>query len=113
MFHDRPLANIMVTDMGLYSAERIEPDGKYFPLEMQKECSGQTLQRFCEERLTPKTRQNIARDLKAYGFDRYSHAAILIASNGRDCSDPFWVKFKDGPQTWKEVWEAIGVTNRV
>lgn len=112
MFHDRPLAKIIVTDMGAYYAERIEPDGKYFPLEMQSECSGQTLKRFCEERITPRTRQKIDKELRKYGFEEYSHAAILIASNGRDCSDPFWVKFAEGPQTWKEVWAAIGVYNR-
>lgn len=112
MFKDRPLAHIVVTDIGGYSADQIEPEGRYFPLEMRKECSGHTLKRFCEERLTPPTRQGLDRRLAERGYDEYSHAAILIESNGRDCSDPFWVKFPTGPQTWKDVWVAVGVYNR-
>lgn len=113
MCKDRPLAKIIVTDMGAYSAERIESDGKYFPWEMREECSGLTLKKFCEERLTPPTRQHIDKDLLEYGYEEYSHAAILLCSNGRDCSDPFWIRFAEGPQTWKEVWEVIGVVNKV
>lgn len=109
MYHDRPLAEIIVTDIGGFYAERIEEDGKYFPVEMQKECSGTTLQQWCEGRLTPRTRHGIMESLAKEGYDRYSYAAILLTSNGRDCSDPHWVRFKDGPQTWHDVWAAIGV----
>lgn len=112
MYLDRPLARIYANDIELYQAERIEEDGKYFPLEMQEEVSGETFRRFCEERLTPPTRIHLDRELRAAGFDRYSFAAVLIASDGRDCSDPYWVRFDTGPQTWKEVWEAIGVYNK-
>lgn len=62
--------------------------------------------------LPPKTRQGLYEDMKAAGIGRYSISAILIASNGWDCSDPFWIRFEDGPQTWKEVWAAIGVYSR-
>lgn len=113
MYRDRPLAEIYLNDLGVFQAHRIEEEGKYFPLEMRKEVSGETLRRFCEERLTPPTRVHIDEALREAGYEGYSFAAIIIESNGRDCSDPFWVRFRTGPQTWKEVWEAVGIYNRI
>lgn len=112
MNHDRPLASVCIGENGFYSAKRIEQNGIYFPFEMMDSCSGYTLRRFIEARITPKSRQGIQEDLEEAGIGRYSVPAILIASNGRDCSDPFWIRFETGPQTWKEVWEAIGVYNK-
>ncbi len=113
MFHDIPLGNFGINERTQCYFECIAESPKYYPYEMKTEQSGTTFLKFLQERVTPKTRQGIMLELKEAGFERYSFAAILLASNGRDCSDPYWVRFKDGPQTWKEVWEAIGVYNRV
>ena len=112
MNRDRPLAQVKISDTGLYLVERIERDGSQFPFEMMETCSGYTLKRFVEARMTPKSRQGLYEDMKAAGIEEYSIAALLKASNGRDCSDPFWIRFEDGPQTWKEVWAAVGVHNK-
>lgn len=112
MRKDTSLANIEVTENDDYYIEFISTDVSLYPFDLQKWPGNLGFRRFIEGRITPKTRQGLYEDMKAAGIERYSISAILIASNGRDCSDPFWIRFKDGPQTWKEVWEAIGVYNR-
>lgn len=112
MNKDRPLAEIAVNELDMCSVVPLESEGKYYPFEMEQCQTSGTFMRFLKERVTPKTRQGLWKSLRECGFSRYSIAAILIASNGRDCSDPYWIRFKIGPQTWKEVWEAIGVYNK-
>ena len=112
MSKDTPLGDIYVDDNHVCQFTKLEQDTSIYPVAMPEEQNGETLWSFFEERVTPRSRQGISGSLREHGFGRYSIAAILIASNGRDCSDPYWIRFKTGPQTWKEVWEAIGVYNK-
>lgn len=113
MRKDIPIGEVYVDERDVVQFTAFTEDKTLYPFEMKYARHGTGFREFLEERVTPKSRYGIAEDLRKAGFERYSIAAILLASNGRDCSDPFWIRFETGPQTWKEVWEAVGVYNRV
>lgn len=112
MHHDTPIAHVYIDDRNAVKLDLLSADKTKYPLEMQYISGTAGLLSFFEERVTPKSRQGLWQELRDAGYQRYSIAAVLIESNGRDCSDPFWIRFKEGPQTWQEVWEAVGVNNR-
>ena len=112
MRKDRPLAEIEVTTRDVYGFTPIEPDRRYYPFAVRRSFDHIGFRSFIEDRTTPPSRQGLAESLEAHGLSHYCIADLLRVSNGRNCSDPFWIRFKDGPQTWKEVWEAVGVYNK-
>lgn len=109
MNRNTPVANIEVVDEFLMRMELLTSDKSVYPVEMQYIPGTAGLAEFINGRVTPRGRQGLAMDLQKCGYSGYSIPAILIASNGRDCSDPFWIRFETGPQTWEEVWAAVGV----
>lgn len=63
-----------------------------------------------EDLVTPSYRHRIEEDLREAGIPYYSIDKILRYNNGISPSYPFWVKFKDGPQTYKEAFLRRGWT---
>lgn len=61
-----------------------------------------------EDLVTPSHRYRIEEDLRAVGIPYYSVEKILQYNNGISPSYPFWVKFADGPQTYKEAFLRRG-----
>ena len=52
-----------------------------------------TIVGFFEDRTTPETRHNLYRDLNEVGIAEYFIEALVRVSNGRACSDSFYMKF--------------------
>lgn len=109
MYFDRPLVEFKLDESDHIESHQLEKDPKYYPFEMKCAQTADRLLSFFKERVTPPTRDGLMEDLRISGFSQYSIAALLITSNGRDCQDCYWVRFNEGPQTWNEAWEAMGM----
>ena len=109
MRQDIVLGKITVYENDWCDFEPIAEPSRLYPIDMWKEQTSRTCWNFIKARITPRSRQGLREELDRYGIERYCIMDMLFVANGRDCSDPFWIRFEDGPQTWKEVWAVLGV----
>lgn len=67
-------------------------NSKYFPLVFRYDQSYDGLSTFIEDRLMPRTRQNLQIALKSIGLDEYSWDGIIKANYGLCTDDCYWFK---------------------
>lgn len=110
---NRPLGEVYIDEHGDVEFRLIELSPCYYPYEMRNHQDTRTFRNFIQARVTPITRQGLQEELSSLGYGTYSIPAILLTTNGRDCSDVYWIRFFWGPQTWEEAWGALGVEHPV
>lgn len=112
MYQDMELATFVIVNGVTKEFHLLCTDPSYFPYEMVKFQNGSTLVNALLARIVPETRQGLIEDLSKIGIVGYDISAILRHQNASSFEDDFWVKFQDGPQTWRELLTKIGYTAR-
>ena len=108
MNRDTELARFTIEDGFPTAFEALSPDPLAYPYEMERHPNGNTLINALLERVVPETRQGLLEDLQAVGIQSYDLTAILTHQNASSLHDPFWVRFADGPQTWRQLRDKLG-----
>lgn len=112
MYRDIELASFSIKDGVAQEFHLLGSDADCFPFEMMKYKNGSTLVNALLARIVPETRQGLMAELWDAGIRGYDIAAILRRQNASSFDDDFWVRFSDGPQTWRELLAKIGYTTR-
>lgn len=110
MYRDIELAEFDIRDGIAVEFKVLHPGPTYFPVEMQRYQNGSTLVNALLARIVPETRHGLLEELASVGIKGYDISAILHYQNASSLHDDFWVRFKDGPQTWRELRRKIGYT---
>lgn len=58
---------------------------------------------FLDDRVVPETRIGLSEDLKRAGIPYFDMDMIIQRSNGFSLEDYYWVRFKEGIQTWEDL----------
>lgn len=110
MYRDTELATFIIESGIPKEFHLLCTDPSLFPFEMVKFQNGSTLVNALLARIVPETRQGLIEELSKIGIEGYDISAILRHQNASSFEDDFWVKFQDGPQTWRELLAKIGYT---
>ena len=110
MYKDVELAEFKIEGGYPVEFKQLSFNSKNFPFEMEIHQNGNTLINTLLDRIVPETRQGLLDDLRKVGIVGYDISAILRYQNATSLHDYFWVRFDDGPQTWKQLRDKIGWT---
>ena len=110
MHKDTPLADFVIKDGVAVEFKQLSTENSLFPFEMIDHPTGSRLVDALLARVVPETRQGLLERLEKVGIHGYNLSEILRFQNASCFDDENWVRFSDGPQSWKELRMRLGYT---
>gem|GEM_PF-1785510 len=111
MIKDEALLNFKIECGDVAELEKLSDN---LPYEFKAELSDEeALLHFLNDRVTSETRTDLQRDLEDAGILCYNPDVILMYNNGNMITDSYWIRFKSGPQSTKELQERIDKRHKV